>query len=502
MCAIAGSFNKQEVQEMLTQLRHRGPDAAAVGCVNSFYIGNARLSIVGLNDKTSIYSYKDNKITFNGEVYNYKEVRKDLENRGWAFETETDTEVILKAYLYWGISCLRRFNGQFAFGILTNKGKLILARDRVGQKPLYYRKGDFAFASEAKALINEKSQFKETEEYKAFEHTLAPNTLYTNIKELPPAHYAVVDINARNIEVKPVRYWKFEPRYVDKGLLAWSEFHLLIKEAVNIRVPKEVGYALYKSEMGVDSGILNHLLDDPLIITFQGDLHSKESFESALPDVAYHLDFPVGSFSSYALYEMAKDAKRANRKVVISGEGADEVFAGYIRYLPVATKYFLYDRYPNYKSLFSKSDNGLMRDYAKITSRGYDEEYYIEKVRPYFRNYDPITAMQLFDIDHILPSLLQMGDRMAMAHGVENRCPFLDYRLIEFGLSLPPHLKIRNMNTKHLLRSFASKEGIAVEDQKKGLIIPYNKWYGLDGYSRKSYLKSLERAWRKTSLLQ
>lgn len=491
MCAIAGSTNPNFTTKALKELNHRGPDEsgniAFYGEKFWFAAGMNRLKIIDLSsDNLTPYKFKNYTLFYNGEIYNYKEIREELKMKGYSFETSSDIEVALKAYDQWKEKCLDKFNGMFALAIVDDiKRKVFLARDIAGQKPLYYKKNmfEFSFASEAKVL---KEKIVQAENYDILQHTLT-DTLYFEVNALPPAHYAYYDVDSNKLEIK--RYWEFKPRFINPNTVL-EELDYLLTQAVNRVTNSDVPIALYKSD-GVDSGILAEIisLDE---ITYPDQEDFSKDFKKNIKKIVKQLDFPVGSFSTYGLFWLAREAKRRKFTVVVSGEGADEIFGGYMRYLPVATQYQLSKKYPSYSKMFK--DNNVMK-YMGLSYRGGEPYDLIKLMEPYFEKYDPITAMQMFDFENILPSLLQMGDRMASMFSLENRCPYLDKDLIEFGLSLPPELKIHNLETKVLLRRVAKKLEVYYEKEKKGLVVPFNKWMGIEGFDRSEYFKYINKIW-------
>lgn len=504
MCAIAGSSSYKEVKNILKATSHRGPDSSNIVESGKFFIGANRLSIVDVDNGHNPHTWKGYSAVLNGEIYNHKELRKELESKGFTFETSSDTEVVLKGYYYLGERIFERLDGMFAIAIATPNNKLVLARDPIGQKPLYYRvkPSSFAFSSTAKSLVDKNTKLEiNTDTEKQFlklQHIIGPHTLYSNIKEFPKASHLEIDLNSNLDSYKVKKYWKPNIRTLNPVTID-EEFDFLFLNALKKRIPEEVNWVLYKSN-GVDSNLIFKELyqtHNVKTITYSKEEGTRKDFEKDFGEVVKHLDMPVGSFSSHALYKLSKRAKDLKAKVVITGEGADEVFGGYTRYLPVALLNELNTKHSNYQSLFNKAFDNYIYTYAKITAREEDVDYYANLIRPYFRNYDPITAMQMFDIDYILPSLLQMGDRMAMANGVENRCPYLDKELVSFGLSLPMEYKISDMNTKVLLRRKLGWGAGGIEKQKTGLIIDYNNWYKVGGYNRNHYFNKLYTEWKK-----
>lgn len=498
MCSIAGSYSIKKTSQMLKTMRHRAPDDQNI--VKSypggfhgkpFYSAMGRLSILDLKSPNLCpYIEGSNTLLYNGEIYNYLDLRQELQLKGYQFKTQSDTEVVYKAWREWGMDCLNKFNGMFAFAIITPQ-KIYLARDIAGEKPLYYRRQpEFEFASEAKALGG---QLVNSEFFETFQHCFG-ETLYKGVKELLPGHYAIYDLWSQRLDVK--RWWEFKPRYINPET-ALDELEDLLKDAINIRTKADVPYGLYFSG-GVDSSLIDNFHQFEHKFTFDPTKDYRKDFDKNIEKILYHLDFPVGSFSPYALYSLAREASK-KVKVVLSGEGADEVFGGYIRYMPVATQYQMTKRYPSYNELFSKSgQTNFGQIFMETTYRGKNKEHLIELMQPFFTKYDPITAMQMFDFTYIMPSLLQMGDRMASAFGIENRCPFLDKRIIEFGLSLPPELKIWDFENKVLLKKLSRRKHLEIQEEKTGLVVPWNKWNNIPGYDRTAYFEAMLEKWIKT----
>ncbi len=500
MCSIAGLVGLTGIDKMIGVQRHRAPDESGVFKDGPLELGMGRLKILDLTSG-GLAPYEEDHfvIVYNGEIYNYIEVRKDLKRLGWIFRTTGDTEVLLKAWRQWGTGMFDRLNGMFAFAIYDRRRKkLILARDIAGEKPLYlYQRGrTFGFASEAKALY-EALHLKERDDafFHAFQH-IHHKTLWEHVEAFPPAHYATYDIVARELRIKP--YWTFKPREI-RLKTASEELEALLEHAVKIRTRSDVAYGLYYSK-GIDSSLIASLYPFKHKFFFDDTQDWKGDFYATIDKIAWHLDFPVGSLSSYPLWKLAERAAKKVR-VVLSGEGADEIFGGYIRYMPIAREWEMRQRYPSYAYLFNKYYLQYLDGFARITARDATAfELVREVIRPYFEMFDdPVNAMGFADFKIVMPSLLQMGDRMASAHSLENRCPFLDRRVIEFGFSLPAQLKIAGLDQKVVLRKILAKRGLWVplRNEKKGLTIKFNTWFGKKDWDRGAYFKLLIDRWRK-----
>lgn len=502
MCSISGIVGGTGVEKMIKLQRHRAPDEEGVYKDAFVELGMGRLKIIDLISP-GLCPYQEDGfvLSYNGEIYNYIELKKELQGHGWVFRTTSDTEVLLKSWRQWGVKMFDRLNGMFAFAIYdATEKKLILARDIAGEKPLYYyAKGSvFAFASEAKAfaavvpLEQQENRF-----FEAFQHVHG-DTLWKHVKEIPPAHYAVYDVRTNAFSLHA--YWDLPLREVNAET-ALEEFEALLDDAVRIRTRSDVPYALYYSG-GIDSSLISTFHDFVEKFYFDNTLDWKDDFFATIDKVTYHLDIPVGSLSSYPLWKLAEQARK-KVKVVLSGEGADEIFGGYVRYLPVSREWELRTHYPSYNVyLFAKYYRyfSYLDAFSAITARNDDIEFVREALRPFFERFeDPITAMGYADFKIVMPSLLQMGDRMAGAFGIENRCPFLDRRIIEFGFSLPSELKIRGLEQKIILRRLLEKRGLTepLKGEKRGLTIVFNQWFGKKDWDRSAYFDFLKKSWHR-----
>lgn len=441
MCAIAGA--PSGVSKMLRIQAHRGPDGWRVVDLGGFQIGSARLAITGSPSDPHPTEIDGRVLAFNGEIYNHRELRSELESLGDTFETDGDAEVLLRAYLRWGVRCLDRLNGMFAFAIADGE-KIVLARDLAGEKPLYFSRKPLRFASEAKALC-------------------------WRCEELPPASFAVLD---RDGNGDVLTWW--EPRIersFPEGADAESavdELEVLLADAIRIRTMEPS--VLFLSD-GVDSSLIRSFPRgdgqpwEALTYVDRGLSDTlKDGFLGSVRDIVWHLDYPIDSFSAFALWRLNAEAASKGHKVVLSGEGADELFGGYVRYVPRALNLEARDRFPSYRAMFPASDE------------------------------DPGFA----DFSGKMRGLLRMGDRMAAAHGVENRCPFLDRRIVEFAMSLPDRDRAYGLGTKMVLRKIlARRDPTYGEREKHGLFCSVNRWLGVsDPLEKGPYLALQEKLWR------
>ena len=507
MCSIAGvTWNNsyQLVNSMLDLMWHRAPDDKGIFRDKNIVLGMGRLKIIDLlSENLCPYINQDLVLSFNGEIYNFKEIKNELKSVGYRFKTKSDTEVLAFAWHKWGVKTFSKLNGMFAFAIYDKKkNKLFLARDIAGEKPLYYihKNKKLYFASEAKALAKKLDLKKQKpESYNVLQHCLN-ETLFKDLFQIPPASYLEYDLNKKKI-ICIKEYWTLKRKKINLKTCE-EELEYLLKKAIKLRTYCDVDYGLYYSK-GVDSSLISTFHDFKSKIYFNDQYNYKIDFFKNIKKIGYHLDFPVGSYSSYPLWKLAEKAKKKKIKVIISGEGADEIFGGYIRYMPVYTSWQLKQNFKSYTPLFNKYYKDYYIDFARITARNKNSEIIEKKMKPIFEMFDdPINAMGYFDFKYVMPSLLQMGDRMSSAFGIENRCPFLDKEIIEFGFNLPPEIKIRNFNQKNILRSILKKRGLTkpLALEKKGLTIKYNKWFKKNNrdLNRSNYFDYLNSNWDKT----
>jgi asparagine synthase (glutamine-hydrolysing) len=525
MCGILGGINTAFAAENLERLRHRGPDQQSFVVEPSgeftVTLGQARLNIVDRHDIALPVRVGSAAIVFNGEIYNWPELRADLEAKGWTFQTKTDTEVALVAYLAWGTECLARFNGMFALAIWDGK-ELFCARDRMGKKPLFYRcrAKTFEFASEVKALPN--LEFVGNELFDLFEFCPDEATLYRDVLQLRPGSWLRFD--PRRGKLSQGSYWDIphqtDPEISDAGE-AVERFIELLGDAVRLRMRADVPVTCFLSG-GIDSSLVAALAGVKQAFTCQfaefkdsideeayaGDLArrlgielvlvrpTKEEFLHDLPALAYHLEMPTGSFSVFPLYRLAKAVHDAGYKVVLSGEGSDELFAGYAR-----NEFLLGDardrddaKVRNYRAMLARYDGTDLDRFCRMASRsglagaalmkGYLMHLWSDR-KSLLENTTYVET-RVF-----LQPLLQMADRMTMAHAVEGRNPFLDYRVVELAFSLDDALRYRDGNGKWIVheaaRRLLPKESLVLQRPvKHGLPTPVNLWLqGRHSFDRK-----------------
>ena len=543
MCGVAGIIDYRgktntvtAVGTMLRSFSHRGPDESGIYHSPAATIGNVRLSIIDLQTGQQPLSDISGRywIVFNGEIFNYIELRDELEKKDLRLKTRSDTEVLVNLYAIYGKSCLRMLNGQFAFAIWDKqKEELFLARDRVGIRPLFYTINDgvFYFGSEIKAIFRNRKVKRELDpqslsQIYTFWTALTPGTAFKNILELSPGHFMTFGRNG----LKTEKYWELNigPNRSDLSLpTALEQFNELFTSAVRIRLRADVEVAAYLSG-GLDStttvayirdiepGILNtfsigfeekdfdessyqeeavrYLNTNHLAITCS----SKEIAES-FPRVVWHSETPLTRTAPTPMLILSKLVRDNNIKVVITGEGSDEILAGYDIFREAVIRQFwakqpgsslrpmllkriypdiphLRNASPNILKMFfgyklEDTANPLYSHLLRWNNSNHIKKHFSERIKSSVSGYDPLEDLsgklpKDFDTWSTLAKaqwlettvfmsgylLSSQGDRMGMANSIEGRYPFLDYRVIEFCSSLPDRLKLNGTNEKYLLK--------------------------------------------------
>jgi asparagine synthase (glutamine-hydrolysing) len=578
MCGICGIFDfkgnpidREIVRQMKSAIVHRGPDGEGEFFDKEVGLGHRRLSIIDVDGGSQPIGNEDNSIqvVFNGEIYNFIELREELQKYGHQFRTHSDTEVIVHAYEQWGIQCVKRFNGMFAFALWdSNKRELFLARDHLGIKPLYYITlgNQLLFASEIKALLQHKScprvvDIDALAELFTFRYVPSPKTLFKNIMKLPPAHTLVVSRSGIRIE----RFWDWGPaeRKAYKEVDLIEEYQDLLEDAVKLQLRSDVPLGLFLSS-GVDSGMLlaimsKHTSKAVQTFTIGFEDGEKTNEVEGAKDLAqmfgadhYHqilgpsdyidyyerymwdLEEPVGNETAAAFYFVAKLTSQ-HVKVALTGQGADEPWAGYDRHKGAKLS-GMYSQLPsiitnNFASLISMvpgrmerlkrgvvslSEPDTLTRFAKIYSffsaemkehlytgalkQTFEGDHYgtrhaLSRLQNNVKHLDPLTQMLYIDTRANLPDdLLMVGDKTSMANSLEARVPFLDYRLVQFVESLPPALKLNGINGKYLHKKAAEKwlPKEIVHRKKKGFANPIENWFrvGMKDYVEECLLSS------------
>jgi len=509
MCGIVGIFNLNGepvspvlLRTMTDSIKHRGPDSEGFYVDSFIGLGHRRLSIIDLSrsgHQPMVTEDKQFVITYNGEVYNFRELRTELEKQGHKFQSRSDTEVVLKSYVQWGPNCLNRFNGMFAFAIWDkSRQELFLARDRYGIKPLYYSflGNTFLFASEQKAILTHPEIAREIDleallEYFTFQNLFTDKTLLRGIKMFPAGCLARISLGTEMTELRAIRYWDFdfkEEKSADDDREYLEELDRLFHQAVTRQLVSDVDVGSYLSG-GMDSGSITAIAAAqlPYIKTFTCgfDLHSISGLELAfderhkaefmsylfktehyemvlkagdmeriLPKLAWHLEEPrVGQ--SYPNFYVAQLAAKFV-KVILSGTGGDELFGGYPwRY---------------YRSLSNEGFEQYIDQYYAFWQRLIPDKALHEIFEPVwnnichmgtrdiFRNVFPSSVSQpdkpedyvnhslYLEAKTFLHGLLVVEDKLSMAHSLESRVPFLDNDLVDFAMKLPVRLKLKNLS--------------------------------------------------------
>ncbi len=545
MCGIAGYVNLDEapadaalLARMIHTLQHRGPDGYGVKTLGHAGLAHARLSIIDLAGGTQPMTSGCGSVwvTFNGEIYNYLELRESLRERGHAFATQSDTEVILRAYLEYGDGCVEHFNGQFAFAIWDgNRRRLFAARDRTGKKPFYYAETPraFVFGSELKAVVAHPAvprrlDLETLSQVTTFWCPAVPRTILQDVKELPPGCLLVVEAGAPRVH----RYWQLDYDDGDgqRGEADYAdELRALLVDSVRLRMLRsDVPVGAYLSG-GLDStaiaATVRRYTDVPLrtfSVTFtdrefdEGPHQrrvvselglvdhcetecSAEDIGRVFPDVVRFAEQPIVRTAPAPLFLLSKLVREQGYKVVLTGEGSDEVLGGYDIFKEAKVRRFwaqqpdsrmrpllLKKLYPYLPKLQSQSP-AYLKSFFHVDPATLGDPFFSHRPRwemtsrigmflsaasrEALRGYDPIDELraqlpagysqwpalcqaQYLESSILLPGyiLSSQGDRMQMANSVEGRCPFLDYRIAEFAARVPPRFKMRALNEKSLLK--------------------------------------------------
>lgn len=562
MCGICGIYDrsgKPVPQDMLARMNsaigHRGPDGEGQYLNGNVALGHRRLSIIDLDGGTQPMGNEDDSIqvVFNGEIYNFVELRAELQGFGHVFKTSSDTETIVHAYEQWGIDCVSRFNGMFAFALYDSRERSVfLARDHLGIKPLYYTVvgNQVLFASEIKSLLQH-SEFQRDVDIDAlselftFRFVPSPKTLFRNVFRLPPGHRML--LSGERISIS--RYWNHVPQFRQN----WREEELieeyltLLKDSIKIQLRSDVPLGLFLSS-GIDSSALLAVMKDyacgpvqtftigfkdgektnevadahDVARQFGADHHSLmlssqdylDHFERYMRD----LEEPVGHEAAPAFYFLAR-LTRSHVKVALTGQGADEPWAGYDRYKGVRLSEY-YSRLPRVitdgmapsvgrlplpmerlkRGIASLGERDILTRFTKIysffsaemkaqlyegnlkerfLSTPYGTKEALRRLHSDVQQLDPLSQMLYIDTRANLPDdLLMVADKTSMANSLEVRVPFLDFRLVQFIENLPPSLKLRGWTGKYLhkraLASWLPSE--IVHRKKKGFAHPVAQW--------------------------
>ncbi len=598
MCGIVGILDiflipeRSLVEEMCRIMKHRGPDGEGYYIEGTTALGHRRLSIIDLEGGKEPLSNEDETvwITYNGEIYNFLELKKELIEKGHRFRTKSDTETIVHAYEEYGTRCLEKLRGMFAFGIWDERRKtLFLARDRLGKKPLYYYMDDkkFVFASELKAILQDKSikreiNTKAVADYLTYNYIPFPETIFKNIYKLPPAHSMTVRIvqdvqnsntgikQGERLELSVQQYW--DVQYIPDYSLSADDWATALreklKEAVKLRLISDVPLGAFLSG-GIDSSTivaLMSMVQNSPVKTFSIGFKEEDFSEinyaqqiakrfgtehyelivepdalEVLPRLAWEFDEPFADSSAIPTYYVSKMA-RQHVTVILSGDGGDETFAGYRRYLwandmhrynwlPSTLKKILFgipaallpegikgkgmlthlskDPFERYAGLNTFGghyylENVLSKDVVADIKENYNGNHsnylFLKKYYDACKSDDYLTKIQYVDTKtYLAEDILTKVDRASMLCSLETRAPLLDHEVVELAARIPSPLKIGNNETKHILK-MAMKDILPDEilfRKKMGFGVPLVHWFKKDlaEYARDVLLsrKAVER---------
>ena len=559
---LASSARRDIVARMMRRLAHRGPDGEGLFESPSATLGHRRLSIIDIEHGAQPMQSEDGRyvLVFNGEIYNYLELRQQLIRQGEHFSTFSDTEVLLRMLMREGAQALNKLNGMFAFAFVdTHSKEWLLARDPFGIKPLYLAQlpGQVAFASEIKALFEHPAlrpdrDWAGLQEYLTFQFCLGGQTLFKGIRKLEPGTY-IRGVNGAVVE--ETRYWdlsfQVDEQHTEAGYFV-DKLRRLLEDSIHLQLRSDVALGTYLSG-GLDSSAVTMLARQALrmpLSTFHGRFDEGEQYDESayaralaeplgcpvhivtptaqqfvddLPKLIYAMDEPVAGPGLFPQYRVAQLASQ-HVKVVLGGQGGDEIFGGYARYLiayleqalkgaifetqeegrhvvtlasviqnlpllknyrplmqhfwrdglfePMDARYFrMIDRSPDLKAVLTPEAIGQI-DPAQVFAT-FQSVFNNPNTKSYF------NKMTMFDLKTLLPSLLQVEDRVSMAVSLESRVPLLDTRIAELVASMPPKLKFEGGNTKHVFREALSRSlpaPILERKDKMGFPVPLTEW--------------------------
>lgn len=576
MCGIAGIISKQnskidkeEIQKMNDVMAHRGPDSEGIYLDHNIALGHRRLSIVDLSDSGSqpMMSHDERFVlVFNGEIYNYIELKEQLQREGAVFYTETDTEVIIEAYRYWGKDCTKYFNGMWSIALYdTVQKQVFFSRDRFGVKPLYIYESEkeIIFASEIKCITAIRPEEKVADitqiarYLKGWQEDMDDHTFYKNIRNFPKSSSMIYDMHARTKEYQ--KYWEinvaeFQKKWQYKN--PYKKFRELLEDSIKIRLRADVEVGASLSG-GLDSSTIVGIVSKKYhkkIHTFSSIYEEKNcnekefidcvnEFADTVPhhifpdqsedimqdikDLIYYHDGPCHSASPYSGYCVYRGVGK-QVKVLLDGQGADELFGGYLTFYNAKLKELLRqntfiskirainlvfsvrNEWPErihllnkellLKTLGARGYRELTRKMGRDTSNKisgtkikYRQEFERISLENKLQENDSIVSELDKDLYlrlwyKMLPRILHDVDRNSMARSLEVRLPFLDYRLVEFSYTLPDQYKIRGRWTKYVLRKSCKKylpKKISRRRNKMGFPAPFDKWLRDDRFKEK-----------------
>lgn len=580
ICSKTGAPIRLSVlREMAQTIHHRGPDEEdhLIDGPVGFY--HKRLAVIDLESGQQPMTRGGVTIVFNGQIYNYKELREELKRAGCGFSTQSDTEVLLQMYRHWGLDCLQRLNGMFAFVIYDRGARRILAvRDRLGIKPLYVFEDDrrLLFASEIKALLAHpevpaEPNTKALQEYLVFQYLLNGTTFFKGIEKIDPGFYHLVDLDS--FSRKKVKYWELDfnvdTNHTEEYFI--QTLRELIEDSVRLRLQSDVPLGTTLSG-GMDSSIITLLASSRLshpIKTYTGAFREGREFDESgyareaaaaggcasvlvypdekefmdeLPRLVHLMDEPAGGPGLFPQYMVSRRAAE-DVKVLLGGQGGDEIFGGYTRYvvayleqalkgaifetndegvhivnlqsilpnLPVIQNYIPLMRHFWKDGLFDPMDLRYFRLIDRSRGNrdiltddfnaGFDNDHIFSRFQTIFHHPQTLSyynKMVHYDLVTNLPALLQVEDRTSMANSVESRVPFLDHRIVELVTTMPPSLKFKGAEMKYILKR-AMKDilppRIYNRKDKMGFPVPLHLWAkkGLKSFLKDLLLSSASR---------
>ena len=578
MCGIAGIYhlagrpaNVDFLNAMIRCLAHRGPDGEGTYVNGAVGLGHRRLAIIDLSTGQQPMLSDDRalEIIFNGEIYNYVELKAELSKLGCRFRTESDTEVILHAYQTWGTECQNRFNGMWAFALWdARKQQLFVSRDRVGEKPLHYAVYDdtFLFGSEIKSIlaygVPAEPRMELLEIYLMLGYIPAPHTFYRHIHKLRPGHYLLI----KDGKVAEHEYWSLtqideNDMLIDKSAV-YAEFSHLLRDSVNIRMRSHVPFGAFLSG-GLDSSSIVSLMSqntghpvETFTIGFKEKLFDEralarqvaeafhtshhehlvepDTFENSLQKVLHHYDEPFGDSSAIPTGHVSRHASQ-HVKMVLTGDGGDEVLSGYTIYqgekfaaqyqrlpclvqagIPAAAGMLARPLHGNLRYRLNRVAKVCSAARASFTSRLITKlayvnpqtvreltgdqahvwriEDFLDEAMQGCRYSDPFYKLMYFQYRISLPDqMLTKVDRMSMAYSLEARVPFLDHRLVEFMAKVHKNVKMPGYTRKSVLRNTVAKSlpSALLKAPKKGFVVPLREWFR--GESFRTHLRDLPK---------
>jgi asparagine synthase (glutamine-hydrolysing) len=572
MCGITGIYNfeasqgieQQTLRKMTDVLHHRGPDGSGLYAKENVGLGHRRLSIIDLTtgDQPMFNKDKSIAIVLNGEIYNYIELREQLIKLGCRFTTTSDTEVVIQAYETWGVDCLEKFNGMWAFALWDDRKKqLFISRDRIGEKPVFYStwNNSLVFGSEIKSLfefgVDRTPMLELLEVYMVTTSIPSPFTFYKHIHKLSPGHYIIANASG----FKEHKYWDL-PEIDEDNMLTdkqfiYEQFENMLTDSVKIRMRSDVPYGAFLSG-GLDSSSIVALMSEissypvnTFTIGFDDSSFDEsklaqevadkfktkhflgtvepESFEEMLAKVVFHYDEPFGDSSAIPTGYVSKFAAQ-EVKMVLTGDGGDEVLSGYRSY--VGQKFV--EKYNRVPSFVRKKLPGLVKASLPlykgrirykmnrtanvlesanwsflerlVNKKAYTSLPLIETltadikdvipIRDYFQDFlktctykDDFYKMMYLNFKYDLPNdYLVKVDRMSMAHSLETRVPFLDHRLIEFMVQVHKDVKLQGWKNKSILRETVARKlpKNLMSAPKRGFGVPVREWFKQDSFNK------------------